>query len=622
VMKKKRYGRATFLPLTTITPKKEEAFRGDLLKEPGVMGKLSNHVKRESKFDKVVEFLLGRYLLVDTMDHATAIGKKYHYTVRMVTLEGELINPGGSISGGAFKNNSNLLGRKREQEKLEEEMKKYTKDLDSFEDKIKKADELVTKLVGQANEMATKRQELEIKKNTAEIEYDHAKANRDQKNAEFQQIAREGQEIEQQKQLLEKDLQSVEERIAAENEKKTQAEQMIDKLSDELVKDRQMQTELQAKLEDVRLILAGAQQKINNFNENIQRVEKEVEDISEEYKQVLSEQENSDETIEQMERELDGFSKKIQEMKKESEELAKELEDDRKKKDEMTASQKDFFDERTKLTDHIGNLDKEIFRLDTQKDKLEEKLQSKIDYMWNEYELTHRNCMEFDIDESISYTRMKANVGEIKNKIRGLGDVNVNAIEEYKNVSERYELLKNQHDDLIESEEALKKIIEELDEEMRKQFTEKFADIQKQFDKVFKELFGGGKGTIELVEEEDVLEAGITINAQPPGKKLGNMMQLSGGEKALTAISLLFAIQNLKPSPFCLLDEIEAALDDSNVKRYAKYLHKLTKHTQFIVITHRKGTMEAADVLYGITMQEKGVSTLVSVNLIEEQLDD
>ncbi|MBO5488609.1 MAG: hypothetical protein J5972_01745 [Eubacterium sp.] len=272
--------------------------------------------------------------------------------------------------------------------------------------------------------------------------------------------------------------------------------------------------------------------------------------------------------------------------------------------------------------EHINELDKENFRLESRKNNLEEKLDAKINYMWNEYELTYRNTMEYEMDESISYTRMKANVGDTKAQIRELGDVNVNAIEDYKNVSERYELLKGQHDDLIESEEALKKIIEELDEEMRKQFTEKFADIQKQFDKVFRELFGGGKGTLELVADEDVLDAGITINAQPPGKKLGNMMQLSGGEKALTAISLLFAIQNLKPSPFCLLDEIEAALDDSNVKRYAKYLHKLTKNTQFIVITHRKGTMEAADVLYGITMQEKGVSTLVSVKLIEEQLDD
>lgn len=198
--------------------------------------------------------------------------------------------------------------------------------------------------------------------------------------------------------------------------------------------------------------------------------------------------------------------------------------------------------------------------------------------------------------------------------------VNVNAIEDYKEISERYGFLKGQHDDLIEAEKTLVGIIEELDTGMRKQFMEKFAEIQREFDKVFKELFGGGKGTLELVEDEDILECGIRIIAQPPGKKLQNMMQMSGGEKSLTAISLLFAIQNLKPSPFCLLDEIEAALDDSNVGRFAKYLHKLTKSTQFIVITHRRGTMAAADRLYGITMQEKGVSTLVSVNLIDDDL--
>ena len=181
--------------------------------------------------------------------------------------------------------------------------------------------------------------------------------------------------------------------------------------------------------------------------------------------------------------------------------------------------------------------------------------------------------------------------------------------------------MKTQHDDLVEAEATLQGIIEELDTGMRRQFEEKFQEIRKEFDRVFKELFGGGHGTLSLQEEEDILEAGIQIIAQPPGKKLQNMMQLSGGEKALTAISLLFAIQNLKPSPFCLLDEIEAALDDSNVDRFAKYLHKLTKDTQFIVITHRRGTMNAADRLYGITMQEKGVSTLVSVNLIENDLD-
>ena len=215
---------------------------------------------------------------------------------------------------------------------------------------------------------------------------------------------------------------------------------------------------------------------------------------------------------------------------------------------------------------------------------------------------------------------MKQQIQLLRQEIRKLGNVNVNAIEDYKNVSERYEFLSGQHEDLIEAEATLVKIIEELDAAMRKQFQEQFALISSEFDKVFRQLFGGGKGTLELMEDEDVLEAGIRIIAQPPGKKLQNMMQLSGGEKALTAISLLFAIQNLKPSPFCLLDEIEAALDDSNVGRYAQYLHKLTEHTQFIVITHRRGTMAAADRLYGITMQEKGVSTLVSVDLLEDDL--
>ena len=216
---------------------------------------------------------------------------------------------------------------------------------------------------------------------------------------------------------------------------------------------------------------------------------------------------------------------------------------------------------------------------------------------------------------------LKKSVAACKEEIRKLGPVNVNAIEDYKELKERHDFLDNQHADLVESEKTLLGIIEELDQGMRRQFTEKFAEIQREFDKAFKELFGGGKGTLELMEEEDVLEAGIRIISQPPGKKLQNMMQLSGGEKALTAIALLFAIQNLKPSPFCLLDEIEAALDDSNVTRFARYLHKLTKNTQFIIITHRRGTMTAADRLYGITMQEKGVSTLVSVNLIEHDLD-
>jgi chromosome segregation protein len=242
--------------------------------------------------------------------------------------------------------------------------------------------------------------------------------------------------------------------------------------------------------------------------------------------------------------------------------------------------------------------------------------------MWSEYELDYYNALSLRDDSLSDLAELKRQSNSMKRRIKELGDVNVNSIEEYKEVSERYAFLDGQRSDIVTSEQNLLKVLSELDSNMRKQFSEKFKEIQEMFSIVFKEMFGGGSASLILNEDEDILTAGIQINAQPPGKKLQNMMQLSGGEKALTAIALLFAIQNLKPSPFCLLDEIEAALDDSNVDRFAKYIHKLTKHTQFIVITHRRGTMTAADVLYGITMQEKGVSTLVSVNLIEEQLEN
>ena len=291
-------------------------------------------------------------------------------------------------------------------------------------------------------------------------------------------------------------------------------------------------------------------------------------------------------------------------------------------KESLSEKQKNFFKNREEMAEKITALDKEVYRLNNQKERHEEAIKIQIEYMWNEYEITLHDAAALRDPELTDLTVMKRDIAALKDGIKRLGDVNVNAIEDYKNIMERYTFLKTQHDDLVEAEKTLNDIIVELDAAMRKQFKERFAFIASEFDKVFKELFGGGKGTLELMEDEDILEAGVRIIAQPPGKKLQNMMQLSGGEKALTAIALLFAIQNLKPSPFCLLDEIEAALDESNVARYAKYLHKLTKHTQFIVITHRRGTMERADRLYGITMQEKGVSTLVSVNLIEGAIED
>ena len=249
-------------------------------------------------------------------------------------------------------------------------------------------------------------------------------------------------------------------------------------------------------------------------------------------------------------------------------------------------------------------------------------MEKQINYMWEEYEITLSDAEALRTEEKADLPAMKKEIQALRTKIRGLGPVNVNAIEEFQEVNQRYTFLKGQHDDLIEAEKTLQDIITQLDTSMRTQFQEQFGRIQVEFDKVFKTLFGGGLGKLELVEDEDILEAGVRVIAQPPGKKLTNMMQLSGGEKSLTAIALLFAIQNLKPSPFALLDEIEASLDENNVVRFSEYLHKLTKNTQFIVITHRRGTMERADRLYGITMQEKGVSALVSVNLIDKEITE
>ena len=349
---------------------------------------------------------------------------------------------------------------------------------------------------------------------------------------------------------------------------------------------------------------AGFTQKQEFIQENLERVEEELERVYKNQESLKNQSAESKEDAKRHEADIEAIRKTILASDENYAALNQKLSESIAAKEQMSAEYKGFFERREEISKRIANLDKEIFRLN---------------YMWEEYELTPHNALLLRNEEYQDLPELKKQIYGIKDDIRKLGDVNVNAIEEYKEISERYTFLKTQHDDLVEAEQTLVGIIEDLDTGMRKQFTEKFAEIQHEFDKAFKDLFGGGKGTLELVEDEDILECGIRIIAQPPGKKLQNMMQLSGGEKSLTAIALLFAIQNLKPSPFCLLDEIEAALDDSNVGRFAKYLHKLTKNTQFIIITHRKGTMECADIMYGVTMEESGVSKLLSVKINEKE---
>ena len=459
-----------------------------------------------------------------------------------------------------------------------------------------------------------------LQQNTEEMNLERAKEQKAENDGQFASLRMESQEIE--RQLLE--INENQAQIAEEIQAAGRREKEIEEETSQFQQILEMQTKLagdsQGEVSRVQLEEANIQQKAGFAQENISRITAELCKLEQEVRQAEQEKDQSLEDIQRKMQEIQEITEEVRLSGETQGRLEGQIAGQQKQREEMSVKYKGFFQKQEELSKRINDLDKELYRLNSQKEKLHESAEHQANYMWEEYELTLHNAAELRREEFNNPTELKKQISEIKDEIRKLGDVNVNAIEDYRNLSERYVFMKTQHDDMVEAEKTLLGIIDELDTGMRRQFMEKFAQIQKEFDGVFKELFGGGKGTLELVEDEDILECGIRIIAQPPGKKLQNMMQLSGGEKSLTAISLLFAIQNLKPSPFCLLDEIEAALDDSNVGRFAKYLHKLTQHTQFIVITHRRGTMAAADRLYGITMQEKGVSTLVSVNLIEDGL--
>ncbi len=619
-LKQNKFGRATFLPLTNMSS--GHGIQNEkVLKETGVLGIASQLVETDKKFNALIDYLLGRIIVVDDIDHATLIAKKYNHSLRIVTLEGELLSPGGSISGGAYKNASNLLGRRREIEEMEETVASLLKTSQELQSKREEYKITKTRLRQALDEGKLRLQEKFLEQNTAKMNLEREKNKKSESEVIYQEYVKELQEIELQAKDLKENLNKLNGSLSENVQLNKEIEAKIEQLNKLLEQERAKEQEANEKSSALKLELSTLEQSNQFMLENIKRVKREIERLYEEQSSLKKDIEKASQIVSDRQKEIELTQSRIQEYQSLIEALEVKLKERTEEKERINTVHKNFFAKREELSGFINELDKECYRLNGQKEKLSEQIDQQINYMWEEYELTYCAALEYPIDEEISLSQAKKLIGDIKGKIKELGDVNVNAIEDFKNLSERYEFLHVQREDLIKAEEALLQIIGELDTEMRIQFAEKFKAIKEQFDIVFKELFGGGKADLELTESEDILEAGIRINAQPPGKKLQNMMQLSGGEKALTAISLLFAIQNLKPSPFCLLDEIEAALDDSNVNRFAKYLHKLTKDTQFIIITHRRGTMAAADILYGITMQEKGVSTLVSVNLIENELD-
>jgi chromosome segregation protein len=620
-LKQNKFGRATFLPLNAITAK--EASQDDgIIKAPGVIGYANKLVKTAKEYTEVIKYLLGRIIVVDNIDNALRLAKANNYSLRIVTLEGEQLNPGGSLSGGSYKNNSNLLGRKREMEEAEKQVSQIMVKVNALSRERDGFKEMQDKI---SDEIAKKQEEiskLTLKQNTVQMNLEKENERMKESKESFSVTELEIKELEKNSAENSRSAEELSAKIGEMSSLRAEINDRIEGLNHKLDEERRLERYSNEKESSLRVEFAGLEHTLGFIDETVARLNSEITKFKEEIEELDQNEANSEEQLAKLDEEIKKAHADIAEGKVKVDEINSQITELEKEKAVLTKGHKEFFNKHEQLAQSLTGLEKEAFRIENQITRIGEVIDEQCAYMWNEYEVTVDSAKEKK-DESLgSYNAIKKGVSELKSKIKGLGDVNVNAIEQYKEVSERYNLYTVQRNDIIEAEEKLKDIIEKLEEEMRKQFNEKFALIRDEFDVVFKELFGGGQGTLELMEDEDVLTAGIKINAQPPGKKLQNMMMLSGGERALTAIALLFAIQNLKPSPFCLLDEIEAALDDSNVGRYARYLHKLTDHTQFIVITHRRGTMASADALYGITMQEKGVSALVSVSLIENSLSN
>ena len=619
-LKENRAGRATFLPLDAIRSTGRLSDER-ILQEEGVYGTADTLVHADRKYDPVVKYLLERIVVVEDIDRATALARKYRYSMRMVTLEGEILAVGGSITGGSFKNNNHYLGRTEELKNLLSTNEQLKKDIAESERQLNLKKQLKESLNLEHSDLQDEAAEINLKLTEKRSQTEHTRsliAALDQEARDLflrkKELTEAINEASGRKASIEEAMQNLEQMNENSDSSRTEIAGLLQESEAEL-------EELQKATEEVRLKLSQIRQRQEFLASDKDRLSKEIERLKEEKAQILAGNEESEAIKEDREKELENLRKALTKKTSDLAELTETHAGLLESREALTSRQKAYFDERDSLSNILTDLNREEIRLEGQKEKTEERLDDLVNYLWTEYELTPSEAEKFKDETLDNPSRIRRHAQELKTEIKKLGNVNVNAIEQYNEVSERYEFMTAQYNDLKKAEEDLLDIIKDLDDGMRKQFTEQFALICDEYDKVFKELFGGGQGTLEM-KEGDVLDADINIISQPPGKKLQNMMQLSGGEKALSAIALIFAIQNLKPSPFCLLDEIEAALDDSNVGRFTGYLRKLTHSTQFIVITHRRGTMVAADRLYGITMQEKGVSTLISVSLVEQELDN
>ncbi len=603
-------GRASFLPIASVQGKKLDK----LTKMDGVIGIASDLVKCKKEYEQIILSLLGRTVVVEDMDTAIALAKKDKYSFRIVTLKGDIISSSGSISGGSVQTKTvNILGRSREIEDLEKELKKLEKQI---ADKTAEKEEYASSIGDSIEETAKLEKELQ------EIEIVYA--------TEKQKMV-----------AVEENITRLENRLAKLKEEVTQTEKQ--KEENRLLKD-QKEAEIQALtqqieelnkvieefalnnkdnqkyIDDLNFDITNLKISVTSFDESESSIEEMVERISQDIKNNEQSIENKNQNILAITEENTKLEQTITEYNNQIEQIKQEVTNSGTKveelKQERIAKNEKLVNTENEIQSQFSTLEslkEQIIKLDVKKTKLEQDLQQVVESLWNEYELTPNSTEEYQKPNNVATAQKQVN--SLRNKIKDLGSINIDSIEEYKKTKERYDFMSEQRLDLENTASKLRKIIGDMTTTMQNQFKEKFELINKNFNEVFTELFNGGKAELILENEENILECGIDIRVQPPGKKLQNMMLLSGGEKAFTAIALLFAILKINPAPFCILDEIEAALDDVNVYRFAEYLKKFCKQTQFLVITHRKGTMEAGDSVYGVTMEENGISKLLSIKL-------
>ena len=615
-LKANNIGRATFLPVSSVKPRVLDHNTVNQLKhEKGFLGLASDVVQCQKTYRDIILNLLGRTVVVNDMDEAITISRKYGYSFRIVTLDGEILNPGGSITGGSRPSKtSSLLSRSRLIRELEKRAETLRKRSEQLEDECVEKASGLRQMEENINQLRKDYQDQELIVLKQEQFVSSVKENIGNMTAKQDMLQVEYNELEQGIKALREDTEEEQKRLSSIEEsiellRKTIEENQLKNKEEQASRDA-----IHMDINDYKVSVNSIIESINQTKETIERMTEEKSILAESIQKRLEVQVKNNERIEALKSEIAGIKQKIQGYKeiKTGKNLKFEA-----LQDEVAVLEEDVSQMVDALSSHnetIRALQEEYGKLEVRQAKLQTELEAIQNRLWDEYELTYQTAEEYKKEiQGIKKTQERIN--ELKTAIRELGPVNVSAIEDYSKTMERFRFLTAQKEDLVKSEEKLNRVIREMTSIMRKQFIEEFHKINYNFNVVFRELFEGGRAEVVLVNPEDVLESEIEIIAQPPGKKLQNMLLLSGGERALTAIALLFAILKMRPVPFCILDEIEAALDDSNVYKFAEYIRRFTDTTQFIVITHRKGTMEYSDALYGVTMQEYGISSVVSLKL-------